>query len=81
MFNVSYKRVGGLAFLKIGRINISWSVTSKEKFAEMERRRARHSDDKYLYQVSELAICIALETELRAHAEKVYAPYYEMPAY
>lgn len=28
MFNVSYRRVGGLRFLKVGRLTVSWSVAA-----------------------------------------------------
>ncbi len=31
---IHYRKVGGLAFLTIGRINISWSVTSRGKWLE-----------------------------------------------
>ena len=27
MFNVSYRKVGGISFLKLGRMTISWSVS------------------------------------------------------
>jgi hypothetical protein len=27
MFNISYRRVGGLRFLKLGRLTISWCLT------------------------------------------------------
>lgn len=28
MFNVDYRRVGGLRFLKLGRLTVSWSVSA-----------------------------------------------------
>jgi len=30
-FNVSKRRVGGITFMKIGRINVSWSVSKTYK--------------------------------------------------
>lgn len=27
MFNVSYRKIGGLRFLKVGRLTLSWSVS------------------------------------------------------
>lgn len=32
MFNISIRKVGGIQFIKIGRINISFSVSSPEKY-------------------------------------------------
>ena len=39
---ISFKKVGGLRFLTIGRLNLSWSVTSKAKMAAraLERQMA-----------------------------------------
>lgn len=27
IFNISYRRVGGIRFLKLGRVNFSWSLS------------------------------------------------------
>lgn len=31
MFNVSYKKVGGLHFIKLGRITLMWCVTKEAR--------------------------------------------------
>lgn len=30
MFNISYKRVGGLRFVKFGKLTISWSISRRQ---------------------------------------------------
>lgn len=73
MFNVSYTRKGGLRFLKLGRITITWSVTSKEVYEVIERRRVRHADETFVTHLCTAAIYGALETEILAGARKVWA--------
>lgn len=34
MFYIHFRKVGGLRFLTIGRITVSWSVTSYEAWCE-----------------------------------------------
>lgn len=70
MFNVSYQRVGGIKFLKIGRITISLSVTSKEAFEAKQRKIARHSNESFLDEMSLIAIRNVLHTELTNHYQK-----------
>jgi hypothetical protein len=31
MLNISYRRVGGLRFLKVGRLTLSWSIAAEYK--------------------------------------------------
>lgn len=39
MFHIHYRKHGGLRFLTLGRITISWSVTSPEAwFARLEKK-------------------------------------------
>lgn len=37
MFNISYRKVGGIRFLKLGRITLSWSVSSRYKKVKAPR--------------------------------------------
>jgi hypothetical protein len=39
MFNISYKRVGRLSFLKIGRLTLSWSIASEYRAFMVNRFR------------------------------------------
>lgn len=44
MFNVAFKRVGVMRFLKVGRLNVSWSVASEFKpFRETAKAKPRVS--------------------------------------
>lgn len=76
MFNISYTRKGGLRFLKLGRITITWSVTSKEAYAAIERRRIRHADETFVTHLCTAAIYGALEAEIIAGAKKQTAFYW-----
>lgn len=76
MFNISYTRNGGLRFLKLGRITITWSVTSKEKFAATERRRLRHADETFVTHLCNAAIYGDLEAEITASYKKQQAFYW-----
>ena len=39
----SFRRVGGLRFLRLGRLNISWSVSRTPEAASRARRDAREA--------------------------------------
>lgn len=47
VFNIDYRRVGGMTFLKIGRLTLSWSISSEFKplgadtAAKAEARKAK----------------------------------------
>jgi len=43
IFNVSMKKVGGLRFIKLGRITFTMSVTSRSSYLEKQAKEARQA--------------------------------------
>lgn len=72
MFNISYKRVGGIRFFKFGRINISFSVAK-----QIVSQKAM--DDAtllaLLYVEQHFETVRHLQAAGRAHAERIGIPY------
>lgn len=38
LFNIEYRKVGGLRFIFIGRITLMWCVSSHSRWAESQRQ-------------------------------------------
>jgi hypothetical protein len=41
MFNFSYRRVGGLSFLKVGNLSLSWSISNRYKALQQAAPKVR----------------------------------------
>lgn len=48
MFNVSFRRVGGLRFLKVGRLTVSWSVARAYRPVKSAEQSAEERNDRAL---------------------------------
>lgn len=70
MFGITYKKVGGLRFLKLGRVTVTLSVTTPENYAAKQRKIARHSDEKFIHAIAVSAAQGALHSEITASHQK-----------
>lgn len=70
MLNITYKKVGGLRFLKLGRITVTLSVTTPENYAAKQRKAARHADEKFIDAIAVSAVQGALHSEITASHQK-----------
>jgi hypothetical protein len=64
MFNITLRKVGGLWFLKFGRITLSLSVTSPETYAARQAQKALTARIDRMRRIEELCAA-ALIAELR----------------
>jgi hypothetical protein len=52
IFNVSYRKVGGLRFLKIGRLTLSWSIA--ERYRPFKARNVIEAYDNLCLAIDEV---------------------------
>jgi hypothetical protein len=52
IFNISYRKIGGLRFLKIGRLTLSWSLA--ERYRPFKARNTAEAYDNLLGAIDDI---------------------------